>query len=248
MTAERARGARTRLVAAGDARNGDPIRILVAMQACLDREAIAALLRSQDDFRVLGTAGSGRETITLCARLHPRVLLLGALVPWPGNVSAIAAVRLCSPETQVVAIAPHAADRCADLNPNGLAADCCALPIPNGSCLLTALAHGARGALHRDVTPDELFQAVRIVAKGGQWIEAGVEAHSSRVNPLSRRERAVAIMVGGGSSNKDIARTLGITEATAKKHIGNTLRKLGLNDRLQLGLCVARHPLAFDDD
>jgi DNA-binding NarL/FixJ family response regulator len=58
----------------------------------------------------------------------------------------------------------------------------------------------------------------------------------------------VARLIGHGSSNKEISTSLGISELTVKKHVGSILRRLGLHDRLQLGICVARHPLAFNGD
>jgi DNA-binding NarL/FixJ family response regulator len=64
--------------------------------------------------------------------------------------------------------------------------------------------------------------------------------------PLSTRERRVAILIGQGASNKEIAESLGISELTVKKHVTNILRKLELHDRLQLGLCVARRPELFE--
>jgi len=111
-------------------RNGDSTRrrappprasrrvgLVVSLQAQLDRENLAIVLCTQPDFRVLGTAATGGETLALCASTKPQVLVLGTLVPWPPGVSGIPAIRAISPGTNVLALAPHAQDRCGALNP-----------------------------------------------------------------------------------------------------------------------------------
>lgn len=226
----------------------DPVTVVVAMQARLDRECIAAFLGSQPDFEVVGLAGTSREVMSLCTTLQPGVLVLSALVAWPPDVTGVSAVRMCSPDTEVLVVAPHAADRCAQLNPRCAVEDNGTLSLPNGTCLLSALAHGARGALLRDVAPAEFVEAVRTVARGERWIGAGMDTPAPEATVLTKRERQVSLMIGRGYSNKEVATALDITEPTVKKHISSVLRKLRLHDRLQLGLFVARHPLTFESD
>jgi len=109
--------------------------------------------------------------------------------------------------------------------------------------------HGALGAIYRDVSTEALFDAVRAVARGeSRCAAADAESSNGVADVLSVRERLVARLVGEGRSNKELASAMGISELTAKKHVGNILRKLGLHDRLQLGLCVARHRLSFESD
>lgn len=228
--------------AAGSATH-DVIRVLLALHARLDREALAVLLSTQPDLEVVGCAASGDEVVSLCVSSHPSVLILSPLVPWPREVSSVETVRMCCPGTRVLAIAPHTSDRCAQLNPADSGAD--ELPSPSRSCLLSALAHGARGAIDRDAAPEDLFQAVRAVARGERWTGRGIEESRSCAVALTSRERAVSYLIGRGSSNKEIGAALRISEGTVKKHIGHSLRKLSLHDRLQLGLFVVRHPTFF---
>ncbi len=120
-------------------------------------------------------------------------------------------------------------------------------------CLQLAVSEGALGALRRDAEPEQLYRAVRTVAQGNAWYEPGTAsamlkralgtdlANGSRA--LSTRELDVAGLIADGRSNKEIARALGISEPTVKKHVGNILGKLSLQDRLQIGLHVARNPL-----
>jgi NarL family two-component system response regulator LiaR len=224
--------------------------IVVSLQSRIDREGLVALLRSQRDFEVLGSASTSGETLTLCLALRPDVLVLGMLVSWPDDVSGVAAIRLAVPETQVLALAPHAADRCTVLNPTDPASvdACCPFTSGRSTCLQIALAHGALGAITRDVSAADLFMAVRSVARGKPWVDGGIGPAPNGEHPLTLQEYRVSRLVGRGRSNKEIARDLKISELTVKKHVGRILRKLELHDRLQLGLCVARHPLDFDGD
>jgi DNA-binding NarL/FixJ family response regulator len=66
-----------------------------------------------------------------------------------------------------------------------------------------------------------------------------------RADPLTHRDLEEAALVGNGCSNKEIARELGMSVASVKRHIGHILAKLGLHDRLQLGIYIARNPLAL---
>jgi DNA-binding NarL/FixJ family response regulator len=223
------------------------IGVAVAMQARIDRDALVALLATQPDFALLGSAGNIAETVALCLARRPRVLVLDTLADGSAEAPAAAVLGLAAPGTRILSIAPHGAERCALLNPaeNDAPAGCPLLRDDHRTCIELALAHGALGALRRDATAEELFTAVRTVAEGRPWIAPGLLTRPAPVRPLTTQESRVARRVGAGDSNKEIAAVLGISELTVKKHVGQVLHKLGLHDRLQLGLCVARHPLAF---
>ena len=222
----------------------------MSIEGHIDREGVVALLGTQPDFRVLGSAGTSGETMELCLELHPPVLVLGILDGWPRDISAVQAVRLVSPKTQILVLAPHSPNRCAHLNPAdppGFDAGCSAW-LARSTCLQDALSRGALGAVHRDISPTALFQAVRAVATGEHRVTSEVTRLAGNGHPLSPQELKVARLIGHGSSNKEISTSLGISELTVKKHVGSILHRLGLHDRLQLGICVARHPLAFNGD
>ena len=229
--------------------DGRSISVVIAVQARLDRESLLAMLRTQPDLRVLGTAGALPETLALCLARRPQVVLLSTLLSDPREVPVEAVIRLAVPETRIVAMAPHDADRCALLNP----ADSTAgdggrrFPDEHETCVELALAHGAVRAVSRDASPADLFAAVRAAADGPPWAPNGMRLNHS-ANLLTPQESCVARLVGQADSNKEIATALRISELTVKKHIGHVLHKLGLHDRLQLGLCVARHPLVFRED
>lgn len=226
------------------------IGVLVSMEARLDRESLLAVLRTQSDLQVLGCAGTLPETLALCLERRPRVLLLSTLLSDPREVPAAAVIRLAAPQTRIVALAPHGADRCSLLNPPEAVAGAggSRLPSEHHTCLELALAHGAVRAVNRDVSPAELFDAIRAAADGPPWVADAAPRGRPPLNLLTLQEGRVARLVGQGDSNKEIAAALRISELTVKKHIGHVLHKLGLHDRLQLGLCVARHPLSFQED
>jgi DNA-binding NarL/FixJ family response regulator len=120
-------------------------------------------------------------------------------------------------------------------------------------CLQLAVFEGATGTIRRSADPEDLFRAVRTVASGKAWYESGTAASIMRhalarrgdegQPPLSQREMEVAGLISDGRSNKEISQALEISEPTVKKHVGHILTKLKLQDRLQIGLYIARNPL-----
>jgi DNA-binding NarL/FixJ family response regulator len=222
--------------------------IVVSVEGRIHRAGLVALLSTQPDFRVLGETDSSAETVRLCATHRPHVLVLGSQPTAPRDQSPISAVRLASPTTHVLALASHGADRCAHLNP----------PVPttpgrsqptwatHSTCLQDALSRGALAAVEGDAEPATLFAALRAVAVGERWGNGSHPVTNGKGHLLSPQELKVARLVGEGASNKEIAAALAISDLTVKKHVGSILQKLGLNDRLQLGVSVARNPLAFE--
>jgi DNA-binding NarL/FixJ family response regulator len=232
------------------------IRIVVADEQAIDREGLAALLDQQQDFSVVGQAASSQETVERCRALHPGLLVIDSRMPDLAGVPVIAAVRAAAPDTRILALADHGEGQCLVLSPPGRAA---APPLPDWrpcalgtDCLLLAVSRGALGAIRRSAPAGELYRAVRTVAAGTAWLEAGAASRLSGAMPapgalhavgaLSVRDLEVAACIAEGRSNKEIARALEVGEPTVKRHVGRMLERLGLQDRLQLGLYVARHP------
>lgn len=126
--------------------------------------------------------------------------------------------------------------------------------LPNDQEALAAFAAAARGYCNSHATSATLQQVANVVLQGGLWIGESLMQRLIRVtgtvavpagatasnweNKLTGREKEVAHIVAAGSSNKEIARQLGITERTVKSHITTILEKLGIRDRLQLALIV----------
>ena len=123
--------------------------------------------------------------------------------------------------------------------------------VPEDEQGLAVLAAGASGYCSALTLPDVLQQVATVVEQGGLWVgpqlmRRFMQALAARKSPeagsaldrLSQRERQVAIAVARGSSNKEIARVLGITERTVKAHLTASFEKLGVRDRIQLALVV----------
>ncbi len=227
----------------------------------MDRKALMALLESQRDFDVVAEAANGHDAASRCKRFRPNVVIMSIRLPDLDGVSAISFIRAAHPASHVIALAERGAGHCLILSPPrpthiGLpmaqeAAVLCT------DCLQVAVSEGALGALRRDAEPDQLYRAVRTVAQGNAWYDAGTASamlkraqgaeSKNGTRALSSRELDVAGLIADGRSNKEIGRALGISEPTVKKHVGHILGKLGLQDRLQIGIYIVRNPLLFDD-
>jgi DNA-binding NarL/FixJ family response regulator len=236
-----------------DASRDASVSVLVADPQAIDRSALCALLRSETGFRVLGEAESAEEVIERCRRVKPDVLLLTLSLPSASGDPALPVILRAVPEQRVVAMSERGWDNCLVLNPPARALR----PPPtvqrcgNGvDCLQLAAAQGARATVRRSADPTALYAAIRAVAAGHQAYEPGTIENLAAERlaggrTLSARELEVAALISEGMSNKEISTVLEISEPTVKKHVGRVLEKLGVQDRLQAGLFVARHPLLF---
>lgn len=220
------------------------------MEGRIFRESLAALLAAQSDFRVIGVCNDPAETVALCASHQPGMLVLGVLLAGPRDQSIMGAVRIVAKATRILALAPHGRDRCLSLNPPEFARPTGSPhPAPlRPSCLPRSAAGGAHGILDGDVDPATLFAAIRAIARGERWGVDEIETEPRPGRPLSPQELRVARLIGQGASNKEIAAVLTISDLTVKKHVSSIFHKLELQDRLQLGLRVARNPMAFESD
>jgi DNA-binding NarL/FixJ family response regulator len=230
------------------------IRLVVADHHAIDRGGMVGLLENEDDFVVVGEAATLEEVVVQCRALKPDVLVLTMNLPSEGEDSPVALLRRDVPEQKVLAMSDRGTHNCLVLNPptrrkKGEESLRCEI---GTDCLTLAVAHGARGTVRRSADPEDLFRAIRAVAGGQSWFDTSTtnglvtlteDRSGTRPEALSERELDVAALLGEGRSNKEISSDLGISEPTVKKHVGHILEKLGLQDRLQVGLHVARNPL-----
>jgi len=235
------------------------IRVVVADHQAIDRGGIVGLLESVDDFEVVGESATVDETIQQCRTLKPDVLLLTLNLPGQDRDAAIPRIREQLPQLRILALSERGAENCLVLNPpsrkwvSGVPLGTCPVGI---DCLQLAARQGAMATLRRSADPEDLFRAMRAVAGGQAWYDpttasgmlaaATQDGSRPRGRPLfSERELQVAALIAEGQSNKEISTSLTISEPTVKKHVGHILEKLGLADRLQAGLFLARNPLLF---
>ncbi|HSR86883.1 MAG TPA: response regulator transcription factor [Streptosporangiaceae bacterium] len=204
------------------------IRIVVADDHQVVRAGFAALLDTQPDFMVVGTACDGAEAVTLGRELHPDVLLMDVRMPGTDGIEATRQLDAGRPGTPRVLILTTF-----DLD----------------DYVFEALRAGASGFLLKDVTAERLFDAVRVVAAGEALLAPAVTRRLirefARIRPrapaaarpalatLTPRETEVLRLVAEGLSNQQIADRLVVTEETIKTHVSRVLHKLGLRDRTQ---------------
>ena len=205
-----------------------PIRIVVADDHQVVRTGFAALLDTQPDFTVVGTASDGAEAVTVARELRPDVVLMDVRMPNTDGIEATRQLAGSGPDGPRILILTTF-----DLD----------------EYVYDALCAGASGFLLKDVTAERLFDAVRVIAAGEALLAPSVtrrlisefalmrpkaDAHSATVlATLTPRETQVLRLVAEGLSNQEISARLVVTEETVKTHVSRVLSKLGLRDRTQ---------------
>jgi len=228
------------------------VTCVVADPQTMDRKALVALLRTKPGVRVVGEAATLDGAARVLRRRAPALLIVDARIRGPGGAGALRILRDRRAGTALLGLVRGCDQQClAPSAPGSLDAD--AQPPPccgRSDCLGRMLLDGADHAMSRSAPPRVLFRALRDLARGrpcappdrirrmmacaARWRDA------RETRRLTAREEQVADLVGRGYCNQEIADRLRIAVGTVKKHLGHVLVKLNLQDRLQLGLLVAR--------
>ena len=204
------------------------IRVLLADDQVLVRAGFRALLDAQDDIEVVGEAGGGDQAVRLARELTPDVVLMDIRMP---GTDGLAATRQIAADGQLASV------RVVILTTFEL-----------DEYVFEAVRSGASGFLVKDTEPDELVQAVRVVAGGDALLSPSVTRrligefaarakepqHPGGLAELTDREQEVLALVGDGLSNNEIAKRLYVSPATAKTHVSRAMIKLHARDRAQL--------------
>lgn len=191
------------------------LRIIIADDHPVVRSGLRALLASQSDFEIVDEASNGEEAARLAISLVPDLILMDLQMPILDGLGAIKLIRDKLPKINILVLTTYGTD--ADILP--------------------ALEAGAIGYLLKDTPPEQLFQAVRNVARGEMALAPRVAEKITQrlINPaktaLSSREIEVLELASQGNSNKVIAKKLFITEATVKSHFVHIFSKLSVTDR-----------------
>ena len=212
------------------------ISIVVADDQELVRDGLAAILESETDFTVVGTAADGAEAIGLVLRVKPDVALMDIRMPELDGIEATRRLISAGVPTRILMLTTFAAD----------------------AYVVEALHAGASGFLLKDAPRVSLLAAVRAVAAGDVTLTDSVlkrlvaehldRTPSASAGPaldrLTSREKEVLQHVGLGRTNAEIASALFVSETTVKTHVARTLAKLGARDRIQLVIIAHRCGLA----
>jgi len=204
------------------------IRVLLADDQALVRAGFRALLDAQDGIEVVGEAGDGEQAVRLARETTPDVVLMDIRMP---GTDGLAATRQIAADGQLAGV------RVVILTTFEL-----------DEYVFEAIRSGASGFLVKDTEPDELVQAVRVVADGEALLSPSVtrrligEFAALATQPrdpvglheLTGREQEVLALVGNGLSNNEIAERLYVSPATAKTHVNRAMIKLRARDRAQL--------------
>lgn len=194
----------------------NPIRVVIADDHPVVRAGLQDMLSSQPDFEVVGEASTGAQAVALAIQLRPDVVLMDLRMAELDGAAATAQIRAQQINTSVLILTTY----------------------ESNADILRAVEAGAIGYLLKDVQREELFSAIRSVAKGKAILAPAVASLLLQQvqtpllqKALSAREVEVLSLVARGASNKEVARSMYLSEATVKSHLLHLFEKLGVSDR-----------------
>jgi len=202
------------------------INILIADDHSIVREGLKQLLDLEEDFKVIGQASNGIETIEKVTQLKPDVLLLDINMPVMNGINALKKIKEDGLNTNVVILTLHE-DR---------------------EYLLETMQIGATGYILKDSDSATLYKAIRDAYNGESYIQPKLAAELVKEfnkpkgvkikpeNELTQREYEVLMLIAEGHNNKEIAEELFISEKTVKNHVSNIFRKINVSDRTQAAI------------
>lgn len=200
------------------------IRVLIVDDHPMVAEGIQSLLESYDNIDVVGTLGNGQEAVDRVGELTPDVILMDLNMPGLSGLNATEMILEEHPNTRIVILSMH----------------------DSPEYISTALSHGARGYILKDVPTDEIYTAIQTVMAGGEYMCTGAKGSlqpkiSDGREALTSREQTILLELAQGQSNKDVANTLRISVRTVETHRKNIKRKLGISSTAGLTRYALEH-------
>jgi NarL family two-component system response regulator LiaR len=212
----------------------DRIKVLIVDDHQVVRQGLRTFLELLDDISVVGEAEDGKQAVDQVRVLKPDVVLMDLVMPHMDGITAMQQVLGLGLSTKVIALTSFTED----------------------DKVFPAIQAGAASYLLKNVSPDDLAEAIRAVHRGEarlhpditrklmqQVSKARNTPQENPVNGLTEREKEVLLLVAKGSNNREIAQQLFISEKTVKTHVSHILCKLHLEQRTQLVIYAVKHKL-----
>jgi DNA-binding NarL/FixJ family response regulator len=218
-------------------RSSEPIRVLIADDQALFRRGLYVVLGTEEGIEVVAEAGNGEEAVAKAEEFAPDVVLMDVRMPKLNGIDAARTIRSIAPSTKILMLT--VSDEEDDL--------------------YEAIKAGANGYLLKEISVEEVADAIRAVVQGQSLISPSMaskllsefnslvkraeEKQQIPAPALTSRELEVLRLVAKGMSNRDIADELYISENTVKNHVRNILEKLHLHSRMQAVMYAVRERL-----
>jgi NarL family two-component system response regulator LiaR len=212
----------------------EKITVLIVDDHQVVRQGLHTFLELNEDVRVVGEAVDGQMAVEMTQQLNPDVVLMDLVMPRLDGIGAIRQIKSLGLRSKVIALTSFTED----------------------DKVFPAIQAGASSYLLKDVSPDDLVEAIRAAHRGEARLHPDIArklmeqvAHQTQparegpVENLTERERGVIRLVAQGRSNAEIAQELVISDKTVKTHISNILGKLDLQDRTQLAIYAIKNGL-----
>ena len=199
------------------------IKVMLVDDQNLVRKGVRSLLELSEEIEVVAEAPDGEEAIRTIPEVGPDVVLLDMRMPGKSGIDVLQALS----------------------NEGTLPPTIILTTFDDDEMVLAGIKAGAKGFLLKDVSLEELVNAIRTVSQGGSMVKPAVTqrllkglqgmhtdfSSLDRPDPLTERETEILRLMAGGYSNKEIANSLGVAEGTVKNHVSNILSKMGVRDR-----------------